>query len=64
MTRSTVQRIAQARERIDRIRQALGEIDTLCSGTLLKRMKVCGYPAAAARTIPRRGTAPTTSGGT
>ena len=44
MTRSTAQRIAQARERIDRIRQALGEIDTLCSGTLLKRMKVCGKP--------------------
>jgi hypothetical protein len=42
MARSTAQRIAQARERIDRIRQALGEIDTLCSGTLLKRMKVCG----------------------
>ena len=44
MARSTAQRIAQARERIDRIRQALGEIDILCSGTLLRRMKVCGKP--------------------
>jgi hypothetical protein len=44
MARSTAQRIAQARDNIDRIRQALGEIDTVCSGTLLKRMKVCGKP--------------------
>lgn len=44
MPRSAAQRIAQAREKIGRIRQALGEIDTLCSGTLLERMKVCGKP--------------------
>ena len=44
MARPTPQRIAQAREKIHRIRQALGEIDTLCSGTLLSRMKVCGKP--------------------
>ena len=44
MARPTAQRIAQAREKIHRIRQALVEIDTLCSGTLLKRMKVCGKP--------------------
>jgi hypothetical protein len=44
MARSTAQRIAQAREKIDLIRQALGEIDTMCSGTLLRRMKVCGKP--------------------
>lgn len=44
MARSTAQRIAQAHEKIDRIRQALGEMDTLCSGTLLTRMKVCGKP--------------------
>ena len=45
MARSTASRIAQSREKIDRIRQALGEIDTMCSGTLLKRMKVCGKPS-------------------
>ena len=44
MARPTAQRIAQAREKIHRIRQALGEIDSLCSGTLLSRMKVCGKP--------------------
>ena len=42
MARSKAQRIVQAREKIARIRQELGEIDTVCSGTLLKRMKVCG----------------------
>lgn len=31
-----------AREHISRIRHALVEIDTLCSGTLLKRMMKCG----------------------
>ena len=36
--------IEQARERIERIREALSEIDYLCSGTLLERMKVCGKP--------------------
>ena len=36
--------IKQARERIARIRDALSEIDYLCSGTLLKRTKVCGKP--------------------
>ncbi len=36
--------IKQARERIARIRQTLGGIDYLCSGTLLQRTKVCGKP--------------------
>ena len=36
--------IKKARERIARIREALSEIDCLCSGTLLKRTKVCGKP--------------------
>lgn len=42
MNRPSAKRIAKAREKIDRIRQALGELETLCSGTLLTRMKVCG----------------------
>jgi hypothetical protein len=36
--------IKHARERIARIRDALTAIDYLCSGTLLKRTKVCGKP--------------------
>ena len=34
--------IDQARERIARIRASLDAIDYLCSGTLLRRMKICG----------------------
>ena len=34
--------IKRARQRIERIRQTLSGIDTLCSGTLLQRTKVCG----------------------
>ena len=33
---------ALAREHLTSIRHALAEIDTLCSGTLLKRMMKCG----------------------
>jgi hypothetical protein len=36
--------IEQARERITRIRAALDAMDYLCSGTLLRRMKLCGKP--------------------
>src|SRR5277367_4214564 len=35
---------ARARERIAQIRQELGAIELMCSGTLLKRMKTCGSP--------------------
>jgi hypothetical protein len=43
MPKHTPQQVAQqARERIAQIRQDLGLIDMLCSGTLLKRMKTCG----------------------
>jgi hypothetical protein len=52
MARSTASRIAQSREKIDRIRQALSEIDTMCSGTLLKRMKVCGKPSCRCKRDP------------
>jgi hypothetical protein len=34
--------IKQTRQRITRIRDTLSGIDYLCSGTLLKRTKVCG----------------------
>jgi hypothetical protein len=36
--------INQARQRIARIRDTLSGVDYLCSGTLLKRTKVCGKP--------------------
>ena len=36
--------IKHALQRIARIRESLGEIDYLCSGTLLVRTKVCGKP--------------------
>jgi hypothetical protein len=42
----------QARERIARIREALGRIDYLCSGTLLERMKMCGRAGCACATDP------------
>jgi hypothetical protein len=44
--------IKQARARIERIRAALGGIDHLCSGTLLKRTKVCGKPGCRCATDP------------
>jgi len=44
--------IKQARERIEHIRQALSAIDHLCSGTLLKRTKVCGKPGCRCATDP------------
>lgn len=34
----------QAHARIVAIRDALGHIDYVCSGTLIERMKVCGKP--------------------
>ena len=36
--------IKQARQSIARLRETLSDIDYLCSGTLHKRMKVCGKP--------------------
>lgn len=42
--RSPEQLAQQARERIARIRHSLSQIDYLCSGTLLARMKTCGKP--------------------
>ena len=36
--------IKQVRKRIARIQETLSDVDYLCSGTLLKRTKVCGKP--------------------
>lgn len=38
------QLLAQPRQRIQAIRQALAQIGYLCSGTLLARMNTCGKP--------------------
>jgi len=37
--------LQQARERIARIRAALSAMEHFCSGTLLRRMKICGKPS-------------------
>lgn len=48
------QRIAtQARARIARLRQRLGTIEYLCSGTLVERMKRCGKPSCRCASDPQ-----------
>src|SRR5215471_8833510 len=44
MPRRREDKLQQARERIARIRAALDAMEYLCSGTLLRRTKVCGKP--------------------
>lgn len=44
MVKSAARRIAQTREKITRIRAGLGQIEYLCTGTLIERMKICGKP--------------------
>jgi hypothetical protein len=46
MPRRRAHIIEQARERIAHIRAALDAMDYLCSGTLLRRMKMCGKPGS------------------
>lgn len=53
MPRSVAQRIKQARDRIDRIRTDLADIEYLCSGTLHMRMKVCGKPGCSCAQEPQ-----------
>ena len=43
---------AAARARIAKIREELAAIDSLCSGTLLKRMKTCGSPGCRCASDP------------
>jgi hypothetical protein len=42
----------KARERIARIREAISQIEYLCSGTILQRLKKCGRPECACATDP------------
>ena len=41
-----------ARERIAKLREALGEIELLCSGSLSERMMKCGKPTCRCATDP------------
>lgn len=43
-THKPQERVQQIRARIERIRQELAALETLSSGTVLKRMKTCGNP--------------------
>jgi hypothetical protein len=43
--RSPQQVVGQARQRINRIREALAAVAYLCSGTLLKNLMKCGKPS-------------------
>lgn len=45
MTTHSEKIVEKARGRIARIRQSVGTIDYLCSGTLIKRLKQCGKSA-------------------
>jgi hypothetical protein len=45
MTKNIELGIKQIRERIARIQESISAVDYLCSGTILKRMKVCGKPS-------------------
>lgn len=45
MPRRREDMLQQARERIAGIRAALNAMEYLCSGTLLRRTKVCGKPS-------------------
>lgn len=50
--RATTKRAEAARQRIAKLRQALGEIELLCSGTLSERMMKCGKPNCRCATDP------------
>jgi hypothetical protein len=44
--------LKRARERIASLRVALGEIDYVCSGTLIRRMMMCGQPSCRCKIDP------------
>jgi hypothetical protein len=52
MSRRTEKIIERAHKRIAAIREALGAMELLCSGTLLKRMTVCGKPGCRCASDP------------
>ena len=52
LTQKAQERALQIRARIERIRQAIAELETLSSGTVLTRMKTCGNPSCACHQDP------------
>src|SRR5262249_14192956 len=58
MPRRRKDMLQQARERIARIRAALNAMEYLCSGTLLRRTKVCGKPSCRCAQDPSAGHGP------
>ncbi|MGP6156685.1 MAG: DUF6788 family protein [Vulcanimicrobiaceae bacterium] len=51
-SRQPADSIKRARERIANIRAAIDAVDYLCSGTLVRRTKLCGSPRCACATDP------------
>ena len=51
-SKKTPQQAPQIRSRIERIRQEVAALQTLSSGTVLKRMKTCGNPNCACHHDP------------
>lgn len=49
---TTARAAAQARQRIEKLRARLGQIELLCSGSLGERMMKCGKPNCACATDP------------
>ena len=52
MTIPSKRSVQRARERIQGIRDSLGEFELLCSGTLSQRMMKCGKPNCGCATDP------------
>ncbi|MFT4101014.1 MAG: hypothetical protein QM674_08260 [Burkholderiaceae bacterium] len=50
--RPSARKVQAARERIAKLRKALGEIELLCSGSLSERMMKCGKPTCRCATDP------------
>lgn len=46
-------RIRDRQERLRRIRQQIADLGYICSGSLIRRTKVCGKPGCACATDPR-----------
>ncbi len=48
--RKQIQIVEQARKRIASLRAALSALDYVCSGTLVRRMMMCGQPSCRCKT--------------
>lgn len=50
--KSPAARKKEAAARIDEVKRRIGALDLVCSGTLVKRLKVCGKPGCRCATDP------------